>query len=185
MRVPVIYNSLQQDASPEVVQGASGMAIRLPNRLSTTPLPDTEAKRLGFADPAPVATQPGRLIDMLQVNMPDQRRMGGRVTVIGRVLKPNKQRLAQANAVLADAGSFPQVNAALFRFAMTCCAGDAQAVTVFLHLPNPDAMEQGAWVELTGDLAQTANNLPVLLEADELRFIDEPARPYLTISPFR
>ena len=122
---------------------------------------------------------------LLEVNMPDQRQLGGRVTVIGRLLQPTAQRLTQANEALAEVGAFPPVEAALFRFAMTCCAGDAQPVSIFLNLPDDAGLEHLQWVEITGELQHTDSALPVLIIAEEVHAIAKPPRPYLAVSPFR
>lgn len=70
----------------------------------------------------------------------------------------------------------------LFRFVMTCCAADAQPVSMILVHPEVNSLGGDTWVRVTG----TATMMDVrgvqrgVLKADELEVIQEPVRPYLS-----
>ena len=73
----------------------------------------------------------------------------------------------------------------LVRFRITCCAADALRLTIDLDLDEAlvdgagGVAEQADWVELTGQW-DGAVDRPAI-EVSELRVIDVPERPYLTL----
>ena len=173
IRIPIVY---QQNADNETYSPADI------DRLDHLRKPMSD-----WGDSSQYTTKsliPGRFTDVLQANMRDERQREGRVTLVGRLSKPSPDRLAEANRILSSHGTFKPVTAVLFRYVMTCCAGDAQPMTIFLQLRHPDQYVHGQWVEVSGELIQTDNSLPVMLQVDELYPISEPPRAYLTVSPF-
>jgi uncharacterized repeat protein (TIGR03943 family) len=63
------------------------------------------------------------------------------------------------------------------RFQLTCCIADA--TPLFVTVDPPAAVPpRDAWVSVSGPLARRSGEL--IVQADALRRIDEPARPYLS-----
>jgi putative membrane protein len=70
----------------------------------------------------------------------------------------------------------------LFRFVMTCCAADAQPVSVILVYPGVKDIPADAWVRITGKAtrAEIRGVNRAVIEADTLETISEPKQPYLS-----
>jgi uncharacterized repeat protein (TIGR03943 family) len=76
----------------------------------------------------------------------------------------------------------------LARFVMSCCAADAQPLLVRIR-HDGEVPELDSWVEVTGTHVPAPTDLPegerpftrnIVLEADEVVPIDQPAEPYET-----
>jgi putative membrane protein len=74
--------------------------------------------------------------------------------------------------------------AMLFRFLMTCCAADAQPMTLILEHPDARGFDEDTWLRVTGvaEIRKIRGARRAILIADTLEQIAEPAEPYL--SPF-
>ena len=71
----------------------------------------------------------------------------------------------------------------LTRFVVGCCAADAMAVglpvSLTAGLPSEAELEEGQWVRVVGQFADsTGNDIPVLV-AEQLEAVPEPNQPYL------
>lgn len=71
----------------------------------------------------------------------------------------------------------------LARFAVTCCAVDAQPVGIAVHSPGwSEDFAAGDWVQVAGGFVtnpSTSSATPIVLDAAEIAVIDEPSEPYV------
>jgi uncharacterized repeat protein (TIGR03943 family) len=71
----------------------------------------------------------------------------------------------------------------LARFAVTCCAVDAQPVGVPVYLPGwADQYSADDWLQISGSFVSNPSALsasPTVLEPDSVAVVDEPNEPYV------
>lgn len=71
----------------------------------------------------------------------------------------------------------------LARFAVTCCAVDAQPVGIAVYSPGwSDEIAANDWVRVTGGFIgnpSTSSATPIVLDPQGLEVIDEPSEPYV------
>ena len=71
----------------------------------------------------------------------------------------------------------------LARFAITCCAVDAQPIGVPVYEPGwQDHYDESSWLAVTGgfiDNPDASADNPIVLEPTSTESIDEPAQPYV------
>ena len=69
----------------------------------------------------------------------------------------------------------------LVRFTVSCCVADPSAMSLLVHWPDAETLEDNQWVQVAGqiDAAQLDNrNLPSL-DAVKVELIPSPNQPYL------
>lgn len=91
---------------------------------------------------------------------------GSRVVVVGRLLRE---------------ASLPDDQVVLYRFAVTCCAADATAVSAIVQTSQPISVEDDGWARVTGLFRVVEEDdfpRPVILNA-RIEPIEAPAVPYL------
>jgi putative membrane protein len=69
----------------------------------------------------------------------------------------------------------------LVRFTVSCCVADASAMSLLVHWPDAETLEDNQWVQVAGriDATQLDNrNLPSL-DAVKVELIPPPSQPYL------
>jgi putative membrane protein len=67
------------------------------------------------------------------------------------------------------------------RFLVRCCTADAVAVTVPVRYAHAADLAQDTWVDVKGTLRVGGDGAEPLLEAESVRVVDEPTRPYLQL----
>jgi len=71
----------------------------------------------------------------------------------------------------------------LSRFAVTCCAVDAQPLGVPVLLPGwAEQFDEGSWLSVSGEFISNpvaTSTLPVVLEPSTVEQVEQPSEPYL------
>jgi uncharacterized membrane protein YcgQ (UPF0703/DUF1980 family) len=150
------------------------------NSLSTQSLSDEAAAEFGMVDQG-FASPDARQLDMIKANSNEERLKGGRIVVIGRLAIPDAVGRKQIDAALPDT----QVDYAMYRHVMTCCAADAQPVNLLLAMDRPAYLREHSWIAVTGTLTNTRPGVPALIEVESMKAVDEPKNPYLSASIIR
>jgi uncharacterized repeat protein (TIGR03943 family) len=69
------------------------------------------------------------------------------------------------------------------RFAVTCCAVDAQPLGMPVYLPGwQSTLEAGSWVEVSGPFVSNpsqASTQAIVIEPDSVEAVEQPREPYL------
>lgn len=108
-------------------------------------------------------------VNLLDVKYRSQQLDGMRISVIGRVARPEDT---------------PEGTFILFRFLISCCAADAQPIAVLVRVPDTSLPEVDKWVEIRGRTTiETIRGIKALiLEADTVKEIPAPSSPYIDMS---
>lgn len=100
----------------------------------------------------------------INMNFPDN--VGQQVVTEGMVTRMDDQ---------------PSGSIVVFRFAIVCCAADAQPVGVLVKGDGLEDLAKDAWIRVTGQLTKTKLNdddIPTI-QAEKIEHIQPPAGPYL------
>jgi uncharacterized repeat protein (TIGR03943 family) len=65
------------------------------------------------------------------------------------------------------------------RFMINCCVADANPVGLMVRWPQHTQLEEGAWVRITGRLAEEMGRSTPILVAENVEIIPAPGQPYL------
>jgi putative membrane protein len=65
------------------------------------------------------------------------------------------------------------------RFVVNCCVADATPVGLLVRWPQHAQLEEGAWVQVTGRLAEEVGRSTPVLIADAVESVAAPRQPYL------
>lgn len=77
--------------------------------------------------------------------------------------------------------TLPQGQFFVSRFILSCCAADGYAVGMTVESPEADALEQDAWVKVTGsvDVISLDGRASPLIRAEAIEIVPQPEQPYL------
>jgi uncharacterized repeat protein (TIGR03943 family) len=105
-------------------------------------------------------------VTLLDIAMSQDSMLGKEVVTLGRVYR---------------ADDLPKGHIAIFRFAITCCAADAQPVGMLIKTEAKDLPESDQWVEIRGklELHQIEGQDQFVIIAKDITNIEAPKMPYL------